>query len=311
MTIAGADATGVDSGFSFSAIVNTRGDTTDDDGGATGRLHQGSLRQFILNSNAIAGAQTSNFSIGTGAVTIAPAAALPTITDAVILDATTQEGFGGAPLIELNGAGAGAGADGLGITAGNSTVRGFIINRFTDEGIEISGGGNNLIVGNYIGTDITGAIDLGNSGNGLDVTSPNNTIGGTGAAGNLISGNNQSGMWIHNATAIGNVVRGNTIGTNLAGSAAVANTFDGVLIADNASGTTVGGTAAGEGNLISGNTNGRCEDPKQRRIEFGARQSHRRERGRHGLPAPRGERGRHPDRLGHNTIGGIARAKGT
>ena len=60
------NATGVDSGFSFSAIVNTRGDTTDDDGGATARLHQGSLRQFILNANAIAGVQTSNFSVGTG-----------------------------------------------------------------------------------------------------------------------------------------------------------------------------------------------------------------------------------------------------
>jgi hypothetical protein len=59
---------------------------------------QGTLRQFILNSNAIAGVQTSNFSIGTGAQTITPTAALPPITDATILDATTQEGFGGTPL---------------------------------------------------------------------------------------------------------------------------------------------------------------------------------------------------------------------
>ena len=69
--IAGASATNVDSGFSFSAVTNARGDNTDDDGAGTGRLQQGSLRQFVLNSNVINGVQTSDFSIaGGGAQTI-------------------------------------------------------------------------------------------------------------------------------------------------------------------------------------------------------------------------------------------------
>ena len=75
--IAGASATNVDSGFSFSAVTNARGDNTDDDGAGTGRLQQGSLRQFVLNSNVINGVQTSDFSIaGGGAQTITLSAAL-------------------------------------------------------------------------------------------------------------------------------------------------------------------------------------------------------------------------------------------
>jgi hypothetical protein len=111
-SLSGADATGVNFGFSFNAIVNTRGDATDDDGGGTNRLQQGSLRQFILNSNAISGSQTSAFAIGaTGsAQSIIPTSVLPTISDAVILDAWTQGGaaYTGPPLIEINGTSAGA-----------------------------------------------------------------------------------------------------------------------------------------------------------------------------------------------------------
>ena len=133
--VGAGNVTGVDYGFSFSAIVNTRGDNTDDDA-SNARLQQGSLRQFLLNSNAIAGVQTSNFSIGGGGLqTITPSgAALPLITDAVNLDATTQDGFVGTPLIELNGTST-AGVDAItiiGAGSSGSTVRGFVINRFAN-----------------------------------------------------------------------------------------------------------------------------------------------------------------------------------
>ena len=49
------------------------------------------------------------------------------------------------------------------------------------------------------------------------------------------------------------MVRGNYIGVNAAGSAAVGNTNSGITIQTSATGNTIGGTAAGEGNLISGN----------------------------------------------------------
>jgi len=60
-TIAAANATGTDFGFSFNVVDNVRGDATDDDGGGTARLQQGSLRQFILNADAIAGANSMRF----------------------------------------------------------------------------------------------------------------------------------------------------------------------------------------------------------------------------------------------------------
>ena len=63
----------------------------------------GSLRQAIVDANKHAGPDAIHFAIGTGPRTIAVASALPTITDPLVLDATTQPGFAGKPLIELTG----------------------------------------------------------------------------------------------------------------------------------------------------------------------------------------------------------------
>jgi hypothetical protein len=83
-----------------------------------------------------------------------------------------------------------------------------------------------------------------------------NTIGGTApGAGNTISGNTNYGVWItsRGSGATSNLVQGNRIGTNAAGTAALAN-LDGVVIDGGASYNTIGGTAPGAGNTISGNT---------------------------------------------------------
>ena len=121
--------------------------TTTADSGA------GSLRWAIEQANAAAGLDTIAFNIaGAGVKTIAPLTILPTITDAVIVDGATQPGFAGAPLIELRGASCAASpCHGLWITAGGSTVKGLIINRFPDRGILLETGGGNTIVGNYLG----------------------------------------------------------------------------------------------------------------------------------------------------------------
>ena len=80
----------------------------------------GSLRQAILDANAHPGADTIVFNIpGSGLHTITPSTTLPTISDPVTIDGSTQPGFTGSPIIELNGSQAGANVDGLRITARN------------------------------------------------------------------------------------------------------------------------------------------------------------------------------------------------
>jgi uncharacterized repeat protein (TIGR01451 family) len=216
----------------------------------------GSLRQAITDSNGDTGdVDRIVFAIpGAGAHTIVPSTALPTITQPVIIDGTTQPGFSGAPLIELNGNG--LAANGLNITAGGSTVRGLVINRFASSpGIRIQTLGGNVIAGNFIGTDITGTIARGNGSGGIAVSSPNNVIGGTSPADrNVVSGNTTGGIVISSAAATNNQVVGNVVGTDVTGAAAIPNTGAGILINNGATGNTIGGTAAGARNLISGNT---------------------------------------------------------
>src|ERR1051325_755751 len=224
----------------------------------------GSLRQAILDANANPGPDTIDFNIpGAGVQTITPATALPTITEAVLIDGYTQPGSAGNSqpdsdnavlLIEINGANAGANPC-LRISSGSSTVRGLVINRCGAAGIRLQAAGGNAINGNFIGTDPTGTIKRANTGNGIELaSSPNNSIGGvTPNARNLISGNNTHGIAI-DFNSPSNTVSGNFIGTNAAGTAILGNGFQGISITS--SGNTIGGTTVGARNVVSGNTNG-------------------------------------------------------
>jgi len=112
----------------------------------------------------------------------------------------------------------------------------------------------NKIEANYIGTDVTGKTSLGNSGEGVRIeNAPKNTVGGTGqVAGNIISGNNGTGVFIEGEKATDNILQGNYIGTNPTGDPNLANYDAGVTIRE-ASNNTVGGTTEAERNVISGN----------------------------------------------------------
>ena len=86
------------------------------------------------------------------------------------------------PIIELDGSATtydGLQA-GLKVLAGNSTVRGLVINRFAVDGIRLEAGSNNVIEGNYIGTDLSGLLDRGNGFDGVFILggSAGNRIGG-------------------------------------------------------------------------------------------------------------------------------------
>lgn len=126
------------------------------------------------------------------------------------------------------------------------------------DGIRITGtSSNNVIRGNYIGTNAAGNAALPNRDNGITVFSPSNRIGGTAAgAGNVISGNRADGIRISGAA--NNVVEGNRVGTDPAGASAIGNGQFGtagtagirVLASTN---TVIGGTIAAAQNLVSGN----------------------------------------------------------
>jgi parallel beta-helix repeat protein len=155
----------------------------------------------------------------------------------VSTDGVTAAGDHGSGIELLNSSGVTIG--------GESTQDRNIISANGQQGIFVSGSSNNVITNNYIGTDVTGTIDLGNAFNGIVMTgrSSGNLIGGeeTGGndptqnvfvrppEGNLISGNNADGVLIEN-NATENQLSGNFIGTSASGNTALGNGLDGVAI---------------------------------------------------------------------------------
>ena len=294
-------------------VVNSAADPGD--GACT--LANCTLREAITAANAAPELSVIHFAIP-GPPTITPApSALPEITAPVWINARTQPGYAGNPVIEITGTGIVLTSSGLRLSADDSIIEGLNVNRFGQYGITVNGHSNivrnnfigtnlsgtaafgnglggialatvsstkfntiggttaadrnvisgnsgngvlltafsadNTISGNYIGTDATGAIDLGNGQSGILVQSLNNTIGGlVSGARNVISGNNADAVLL-DAGVSGNKVFGNYIGTNAAGTAALGNGLSGVHLL-NAGNNLVGSSLAGSGNVISGHS---------------------------------------------------------
>lgn len=204
----------------------------------------GSLRAAIDQANMNPGADQINFNPGIGVINLV--SPLPAITEAVTID-------GGSPKTELNGDGAGGGADGLLIMTNGVTVKNMVINRFAGAGINIQGDGNN-VQGNFIGTNAAGTSSLANASGGVFVAGANNVIGGTTAAArNVISGNGSSAVTLNGNISHDNIVLGNFIGTDASGAGALANNGTGVGVFSGAFNNTTGGLVAGAGNTIAFN----------------------------------------------------------
>src|SRR5688572_14336120 len=156
--------------------VNTTSSTLD---GVCNAAHC-SLADAIDDANATSALDTIRFNIpGTGNHTIyLNNTSLPSITAPVILDATTQPGYAGTPVIRL----AGAASIGFNLSSGSSgsTIRGFLINNFYNIGININSSDNNVIQGNYIGTNFSGTAAVGSGQWGIHIlSSHDNLIGGS------------------------------------------------------------------------------------------------------------------------------------
>lgn len=242
-----------------------------------------SLRRAIDEANNLAGVDTINFKIA-GAARFTPATVLPTVTDAVVIDGTTQPDYDNVnflPSVTIDGKNVNAG-NGLTVTADGSTIKGLTIVNFKGgAGIalvsalagtnDVKGGSTTTIVNNLLGTDATNTAGLGNK-TGLRIDGgKKNTVGGTTAdTRNIISGNTEDGIVLVGKRASQvrlspqeNLIVGNYIGTNVAGTAALGNARDGIHIDGGASNTI-------KGNVISGNkvngiyltTNGNQDAPR-------------------------------------------------
>jgi len=275
--------------------VNSNGDDGDaniGDGSCADASGHCTLRAAIQEANSTPGLDEIDFAIpseapittclaGTPPTTICPTYTLPTISAPLIVDGRTQTGFTGTPIIELDGhnandgAGVGPGVDALLVTAAGSEIYGLWIHGFTQYGIDLRSA-SNFVQGNWIG-DVVGLTDSRypntNGGISIDNVAANHIGGTTPENRNVISGNGINsttypgyGVTISGASASGNFVQGNYIGTDPAGTLDKGNTKAGVYIngaPNNAVGgtdsTTPGGPCTGACNLISGNNGGGIE----------------------------------------------------
>ena len=241
------------------AATYTVNSTADTDDGVCNSANC-TLREAINAANANPGTDTIRFVIGTGPKSITLLSVLPTITDPVVLDGTTQPGFSGQPIIELDGSSAGPGANGLRISGGGSLVTGLVINRFVatfpsggGNGVLLEAVGGNEVRGCYIGTNMAGTATLPNGGDGILISnSGGNLVGRTNAANhiNVISGNAGHGVHLISG-ASQNTIAGNRIGTNAAGTADLGNSISGVAVTTG-SDNVIGSSTFGD-TLLSGN----------------------------------------------------------
>ncbi len=139
------------------------------------------------------------------------------------IDATTQPGYAGTPLVEITGLLAGTGAVGLDIDAPGTTVKGLIIDGF-DTGVELAAGAapHSKAIGS-VSTITTLTLNLGNTTVGIDIPagSVGSTIGGTASDdGNVLSENVGPGIIV---AGNDNSLRDNFIGTDPTGFLAFGN----------------------------------------------------------------------------------------
>ncbi|HEY0323445.1 MAG TPA: Calx-beta domain-containing protein [Pyrinomonadaceae bacterium] len=118
-----------------------------------------------------------------------------------------------------------------------------------------AGATGNKVIGNYIGTDVTGTVAIGQGNVGVWITNDAsfNIIGGSTAAERNVISANASGVSM-DSTPHHNKVQGNYIGTKADGTGNLGNGY-GVILERGSHDNLVGGTNPGEGNVIA-NSNG-------------------------------------------------------
>src|SRR5262249_7294508 len=209
----------------------------------------GSLRQAIESANATAAWDVIAFALSIGQLTITPLTSLPILWNPVFINGTSQPGYSGVPIVEIDG----HLTDGSGfqVYGGGSSIRGLTINRFPYRGIVLASQSNSVSAC-HIRTNRTGTVALGTGSDGILIGNgaSTNGVGGVFATDrNVISGNTYQGVLISSDAGTGNNVVGNYIGTTATGDAALPNGADGIRVIS--SQNVIGGLTPGH--LVSGN----------------------------------------------------------
>lgn len=224
----------------------------------------GSLRAAITQANNTVtnpGLDDIVFNLsGPGVHVISLASPLPVVTDPLNIDGYSQPGsrpntdpsaFNGVLNVRLDCTFTQPG-HALQFRVGGNTVRGLNITNATSSGIFLNaanGVGGNVVQGNLLGTDAEGSAGLGNQNN-LFILDSGNTIGGRLPADrNVLSGAGNAAVLLTGGAD--NVIVGNLIGTNPAGTAAVAGQSFGVFLSQNVRDTRIGGPDPADRNVIA------------------------------------------------------------
>ena len=218
------------------------------------------LREALLAANAHAGADTIAFDLaGPPPYLITLASALPSLTEAVLIDGFSEPDFISTPVVEISGLSLpGSQEWGILVMASGCTVRGLAIGGFSGDGIYVYVANDITIEGNHLGVNAAGTAVRANGRAGVDLLAVKRCA----ITGNLISGNGEQGIFIYgnpaDLAAMSDItIAGNRIGTNLAGTAALPNGKG--ISAQDVSNLVIGGTEPGRGNLISGNSSSGVE----------------------------------------------------
>jgi hypothetical protein len=206
----------------------------------------------------------AGLTLGAGASTVRGLVLNRAFANAIAL--TSDGNFILGNFIGTNPAGTAAGpgntGDGVFVNGDNNRIGGVFnadrnVISANGVGIRITSVSGNIIEGNLVGTNAAGTAALGNLGQGVTAAGANIIGGASVAQRNLFSGNGQHGILILGS---GSIVRGNYVGTNITGTAAIPNQHGIEVGGPN---TIVGGALAGEGNLVSGNVLGGIEITSQ------------------------------------------------
>ncbi|MFL5730764.1 MAG: beta strand repeat-containing protein, partial [Cytophagaceae bacterium] len=129
-----------------------------------------------------------------------------------------------------------------------NTISNNVISNNVLRGLSMDSSNNNTIQSNIIGLNPAGTASMSNGSHGIFLSNGS----GNHFVSNVISSNKEMGIYFF-SKAINNFIESNMIGTDITGTIALGNNFNGILITGSSTGNTIGGNSASKRNYICAN----------------------------------------------------------